>query len=789
MKKSLYVLLIVMILTTHLSGQTVKITGKIVEATTKEPLPGATVAIYQQHDSVFVKGAVSVNAGLFRINAIPKGKYLFVISFIGFVPDTIFNVALTQNKDIGLIKLKPSKILLKEVNVNAEKPLLINHLAKKTYNVSKDVFSATSSAMEILQNIPSVTVDINGGIMLRNTSNITFFINGKPSALLRRKASTVLQQIPASSIERIEIITNPSAKYRPDGVGGIINIILKKGTKQGLNGEISAQVGNENRMNAGVNLNYGTKKLKLYGNYNIHHADGTILYTDNRIYKDSLSGNIKSFYHEKGSSKTNALAHNIYAGANYKIDKYNNLELSGSYFHQRSLHGGTADIHSLDAKEKPLYSFVNNHTNNELEAEGELDFTFDHTFKNNEDHTLSVEATHSAYNEREDKWFYQIYSYPGYRREINHFLSHKSGNQEEVKLDYAVPVGENGTFETGYSGENIFDNINYLKGTKDNRFLFHQQIHALYTLYGHSFEKFSFEAGLRAEQAFVTSHLVVPVDSLLSQHYFKLFPTLHMGYEINSKTQITLSYSKRINRPDADGMNPYPEYSDPRNAEAGNPNLKPEQIHSLEFGYQYKNKNYSLTSALYYRYKYDAFTGIFSNIGDSVVLYTTVNLNTQQSGGVETTLSGKLFKMWNYNLTADVFYTILNASNLGYSNKSSISGNLKGYSLIKIAKSLFIQLNAYYYFPSVTPQGKRKQYFYCNIGLKKNLFENKASFTFTSTDVFHSYKISYQVESPALNQVTTIERRQPVFYFGFVWRFNNYKDKGNLNYESGGLKR
>ncbi len=772
-----------------LLSQTITLSGRIVVSTSKEPLPGATVAIYHQQDSVLKDGTVSDSTGLFKITALPKGNYNLKISFIGFVSDTIYGITLTQNKDLGTIRLKPSKILLNEVSVHAEKALLIDHLDKKVYNVSKDVFAEASSAMEILQNIPSVTVGINGSITLRNTANITFFINGKPSALLRRKASTVLQQIPASAIKRIEIITNPSAKYRPDGVGGIINIILKKGTKQGLNGEVSAHVGNEQRENASVNLNYGTKKFKVYGNYSIRHSNGTVLYTDNRIYKDSLSGKTASYYHEKGSSKTNALAHNAYAGLNYKINKYNTLELSGSFFHQRSWHNGYAGIRALDVMGQPLYSFTNHPTNNELEEEGEIDFTYDHVFKSNEDHTLSVEANRSAYNEKEDKWFYQTYTFPDPQEITNHFISHKSGNQEEVKVDYSLPIGENGTFESGYSGEFIFDDISYFRDTKSNRFLFQQQIHALYALYGHSFEKFSFQAGLRAEQARVTSHLVIPTDSLFSQHYFKLFPTLHLGYKISGKMQLTLSYSKRINRPDADGMNPHPEYSDPRNAEAGNPHLKPEQVHSIELGWQYKNKNYSVTSALYYRYKYDAFTGIFTNIGDSVAMYTTVNLNTRQSAGIETTLSGKLFHLWNYNLTADIFYTTINASNLGYTNKSSISGSLKGYSLFKIAKSTFIQLSAYYYFPSITPQGKRKPYIYCNIGLKQNLFKNKATITLTGTDVFHTYKINYQVVSAALDQTTTIMRKQPVFYLGFVWRFNNYKDKEKLKYEESGLKK
>jgi hypothetical protein len=268
-------------------SQTYSVSGTIIEKTSKEPLPGASIVLFDATGSV-LNGATSDNQGTFIINSISNGNYHLEISFIGFITDTIKNLQLNKDINIGSIKLIPTEILLDEATVTGEKAIYTTHLDKKVYNVQKDVLAETSTASEILQNVPSVNVDINGGITLRNTGNITFFINGKPSALLRKNPSAILEQIPASSIERIEVITNPSAKYRPDGVGGIINIVLKKDADKGFNGQIQANVGDEGRYNANLNLNYGAEDFKLFGNYGIRHSNASALYTDARTYKGQL---------------------------------------------------------------------------------------------------------------------------------------------------------------------------------------------------------------------------------------------------------------------------------------------------------------------------------------------------------------------------------------------------------------------------------------------------------------------------------------------------------------------
>lgn len=419
-----------------------------------------------------------------------------------------------------------------------------------------------------------------------------------------------------------------------------------------------------------------------------------------------------------------------------------------------------------------------------------MNLGYEHVFRNNEDHTLTFEATYSAFDEREDLNFNQEYTFPSNSTELSSNLVERSGHQHEILLDYALPVGEDGEFESGYAGEFIHEDIRYTGDASISRFLLNMQIHALYALFVLPIENFSFKAGVRAEQSFIDSHLKIPTDSLIPNNYFKLFPTLHLGYELNDNNALSLSYLKRINRPDADELNPYPEFSDPRNAESGNPYLKPEQTHSLELGYQFSRKRLMLTGTLYYRYKYDAFTSIRSNIGDSIVLRTIANLNTRDALGLEMIVSGDIMKNWTFDLTGNVFYTSIDASNIGYSSdKSTVSGNIKAYSMINLWENTFIQFNGFYYFPTITPQGKRNPFWYLNGGIKQRLFRNRASLSLTATDIFHTYHIKNMIGSDDLEQITTIKRKIPVVYLGFTWKFNNYKEPEQLQFEGEGLVR
>lgn len=765
-----------------LFSQNLQLSGKVIERTSKEPLEGATVFLTAPGDSAALAHSVSDTAGNFQIDLAAGGNFVFHIQYLGFNPYDV-PLELNGSTNLGVLALEPSKFLLNSVLITGQKTPVSLEFDRQVYQVSQDLFSESSSASEILQNIPSVTVDIDGEIKLRNRSNIAFFVNGKPSAMLRRNAESYLEQIPASSIERIEIITNPSAKYRPDGVGGIINLVLKREAGQGWNGLLGLNIGNEERANGNARVNYGGKKINFTGNYGIQHTGKRTLFSDARVYKHPENLNKKSDYLENGQFQNDGWSHSVFLGSAWDPNPYNQIEAGWTYFLQNSFHDGFSDISNTNHLGQPLSVFNSRNTKDNYEREGEFSFSWERQFRNQEDRQIAFQFTHSDFDEAEDLGFEQVYSVPSVYTQLNSIGIDKNGNQQEWMLDFVTPLGEEGELEAGYAGERVFENIEYTNPAF-SRFEFTQTIHAGYAQIGKRFGILSAKAGLRAEQTHIRAHLLAPSDSLSRNAYFKAFPTLHLGLETSTRTELALSYSKRLNRPDSDELNPNPEYTDPRNAEAGNPALLPEQTHSVELGFRYKGNAFTLANTLYYRYEYDAFTELRQSLDDNTVLTTIENLNAQQSAGLEIVLNSNLFARSNINLTGNVFHRTIDATDLGYAGqKRVVSGNIKVNSMFQIGAGTRAQFNAFYYFPSINPQGKRSPYFYLNGGLRQQVLRNRAAITLTATDLLYTYEVKRRIESEELSQRTSTRRRVPIVYVGFTWKWNNTKIKDELLFE------
>ncbi len=772
------------------------ITGQVVETDTDEPLQYANIVLLKDTDTSQVAGTVTNADGNFKLENIKKGKYFIIASFIGFqkVETPVFE--LTGNIYVGKLAINKLSILLDEVRVTGEKSTLETTLDKKVYNVGKDIISEAGSVSDILQNIPSVSVDVNGNVTMRGTSNITFLINGKSTSRLRRNAPIALQQIAANTIDRIEIITNPSAKYIGQGTGGIINIIRRSESDTGFNGQIIGNIGNEKRYNTNLILSYGETNLSTSLSYALRHPSGRNGFSDERINKDVINGQKQSLYYEDGSSFTKPLAHILDAVAVYQLGDENNFEFSGTYFSQNSFHEGSSDIYLLNNQNEYVYKFQSKSTNDEYEKEGEAGISYEHLFGGNEDHSLVLEAAYSGYDEEEDQKFDELYFIPPNESSQQKIYVNKTGHQTELISEYALPINDESDFEAGYLGEFIHDNIYYNSEDGANRFIFDQDVHSLYAIYSRDINAFSntfnVELGLRGEQTKVKSHLVEPSDSLIPNDYFDLFPSFRLSYELDQNQNFNLSYGKRINRPEADQLNPYPEFIDPRNAEGGNPNLKPETIHSMEFSYQNIFDQFTFTPTVFYRYKHHAFSPFAKFYGDSVIVITTENLSSQQFAGFESILSGKIYEWWDFDLSASLFYNRINGPKLSYSNnKSDLSGLVELYSLFKLGKKTSLQFNLSYNSSVLTPQGTKDPIFYINLGYKQLLFYDQLSITFTISDMLDTYKENWNLDTPEISQTTKLYRKEPVFYIGFSWRFGeSYQgDRKQLEFEEEGLRK
>lgn len=779
-------------------GESGLVKGLIIEHATEEPMEYVNILLFEEEEEeTHFKGATTNQEGAFVLADIPFGKYYLQISFIGFETrrTRVFSInKARQEIDFRKIEIYMDETLLQEVEVVAERSTYSNNLKRKVYNVEKDIMSQSSSATEILQNLPSVRVDVNGDLSLRGSSNITYLLNGRPSALLRANPTAFLTQLPANSIERVEVITNPSAKYRPDGIGGIINIVLKEKTKEGWNGTVQGDVGNLQRYNGNITLNYGEEDLQFFTSYGLRSASTPQDIFDKRIDRDGKGNNISTF-ESVSDALFDEFSQTLNSGLNLALGDNSNLEIAGQYFL------ATNDNYSLTnwkVVDDQTSAFSIDRTYESREQEYEIGATFEHQL-DGEDHTLAFDFTYAAYDESEDNIYDQIYTLPGSARSMSHNLIQKGGPITEFAIEYAKVFGEDTELEAGYLGEYLRDDIRLLYEDLDadnnrwitdfsrtNRFKFRQDIHALYALFDHAIDIFSFSAGIRAEQALITSRLIDANNNEVPNNYFRLYPSLTLGLELGDFEELQLSYSRRVNRPDSDEMNPFPEYDDPRTRDAGNPLLLPENIHSVELAYLLERPGFSFIPSLYYRYKYDGFTEVRELVEDSILHTSFTNLATDEALGLELVFRGTVSNNLYLNWSANFFRNTIDASNLGFSSRQSqFTWDTKLAANWNISKKTYAQLNAQYLSSRLTPQGQFRPLILLNMGLRHDIFRSRGTLVLTISDVFASLEWESVIDNPNLFWNTSYARNNQIVHLGFSFRFGGKfgKKRPKLEFE------
>ncbi|MEO7263580.1 MAG: TonB-dependent receptor [Ferruginibacter sp.] len=766
------------------------ITGNVIDSALAQTVEFATVQLLILPDSTVSRLTVTDKKGKFILENIEPGNYLLRFSFIGFANTQI---PITINKqarlNLGKIEIVSITASMKEVTVTGKKSVLNTSIDRKVYNVTQDIMAQSGTASDVLKNIPSVEVDIEGNVSLRGSEAVLILINGRPSPLMGKTRAEVLQQFPANSIERIEVITNPSSKYKPDGTSGIINIVLKKNVKTGWNGNVIANAGNRNRYNTSVGLNYKPGKLNVFANYSFRQDSRLRLNNTNRQYLDS-AGNTQSFYTEDNQSPNRPYSHLLTLGADYQVNSHNSFGIYGNYHYRKMVKN---DITKYDFFDK--YNVLTGNYNRlrydpELEKESDGSIYWQHNFPK-EDHELRMELNVSGSNEVEDNHYTNVYFLPAGASTFDNTVINPKNHQQQFTIEYSNPLSESSKLEAGYSGSFTQLDMNFFgeyfdttqhKFVKDivksNQFLYKEFIHAFYATYQHSYEKFGYELGLRAEPVNIEGNLVTK-DSLISNNYFKLYPTIHLSYKIN-KSELQLNYSKRVHRAEGDDLNPFPEYRDPRNLKAGNPKLLPEIIHSVEFGYKWQNKNYSFVPSLYYRYKLNGFTTVTIPVNDSVLLTTQQNLSNDQSAGLELIFSAKAGKFFSANLSSNFFYEKIDATALGYKDKKSIvSMSLNYNSTFVFTPTTFLQISSNYRSARLTPQGKRYGTFVMNAGMRQDLFKKKMSVLLTVSDLFKTLKYRTQLNSNYFNELSVGKRDAQIIYLGISYRFGKSIKKAN----------
>jgi outer membrane receptor protein involved in Fe transport len=805
MKVSRHSFMLVIIISMNLIAQnhsSRSIVGTVVSESTKKPLEFVNVMLLNQSDSTLVTGAVTDSKGKYELINIPVGTHFIKYSMLGYEEKQRENVQIDFKQtetDLGMLSLKEVALNMGDVVITTQRTTLTNSIDRKVYNVQQDILSKTGSASELLQNIPSVQVDIDGTVSLRGSENVLILLNGKPSSLMGKSRAEVLQQMPASSIERIEVITNPSAKYKPDGTSGIINIVMKKDAGTGWNGIASLNAGNHNRYNASMNINYNPGAYNIFGSYSIRYdqRNSFTIYKDRSL--DTSTNQLSDHLNEDGKSYSRPLSHVVTLGLDYRLDGSNSFGISGNYRYRGFTRTETTKITS-DSSGSILSDYDLLRDDPEYEKETGGNMYFQHNI-DGEDHKLRVEFHISHQPELEDNRYKKVYRISSDPEPYYTMRIFQGDDQKQLTIDYSNRLSENSTFEAGYAGDFNKRDMDFqstksstgiqpfmVDTTRTNHFMYDETIHALYATYENSIGSFSFLGGLRAEQSFINADLVSK-DSVITNNYLKFYPTLHLSYKISSLMELQLNYSRRANRPEGDDLNPFPEYQNTTTIRAGNPRLLPEFIHSVEFGVQWHDDNLTIIPSIFYRNKYNGLTRVTTRHPDKTLWTTMENLASDESAGFEMVVSGNVGNTFSANLSANAFYEQIDASNLGFSGTKSTatwSGSLN--CNVNLATATMVQMNSNYRSSRLTPQGEFKSSFVMNLGMRQDLFNDKLSLVLTVSDIWKTLKRETNLDTPWLVQNIINSRDTRIIYFGITYHFGTLAKKSkekSLQYDNG----
>ncbi|WP_409012524.1 TonB-dependent receptor domain-containing protein [Dyadobacter sp. Leaf189] len=733
-----------------------KVTGKIVDAQTSGPLGYASIRLFKAADSSFVSGAITDETGGFIVD-ISAGNYYALSEFIGYKPQFTSNVRLTAANspfDLGLIKVSPSARTLDEVTVQAEKSTMELSLDKKIFNVGKDLANAGGTAVDILTNVPSVAVDVEGNVSLRGSGNVRILIDGKPSGLVSIKGASGLQQLQGSMIERVEIITNPSARYEAEGMGGVINIVLKKERKEGINGSFDIITGHPTNYGAAANVNYRRKNLNFFINYTMSYRNTP---GKNFVYQE-LYRDDSTFIMER-DMKTNlkGMANSARGGIDYYFNPKNILTGSYTWRTSKGKRFSTLTYRDYLTNKNNLTSYtIRTQDETETEPNSEYSITYKKTF-NRKGQEFTADVRYLDNWENSDQYYNEnVYNPNGSPLDIAPLLQRAVNYETEKQLlfqaDYVHPFAKDGKFEAGgrSSSRDMTNDYTVTQRANDggwitlpnltNDFLYEENINAVYGIVGNKTGKVSYQAGLRAEWTGVTTELKQTAE-VNKRTYANLFPSVHVTYDLAKQNAFQLSFSRRVRRPQYNDLSPFATYSDNRNYWSGNPDLNPEFTNAFELGHiKYLAKG-SLTSSLYYRHTNGKITSIRRVQEDGSSYTRPENLGTEDAYGAEFTSSFNPVQWWKFDASFNFFRAITDGANVDDTFKSdTYSWFVRAMSRLTLWKTTDVQLRGNYEAPQQTPQGRRKALATLDLAATRDILKNNATLTLSVIDVFNSRK-------------------------------------------------
>ncbi|NRT16408.1 outer membrane receptor protein involved in Fe transport [Flavobacterium sp. 28A] len=800
--KFFYTLLFITIITSYSFAQSKSVTlsGIVKDKADHTVLPYVNVVLKTEKDNAFVSGTVTDEEGRFSLSKIKSGNYFIEVSYIGYTTkkEIVFVGNLTDYLDLKTIEIATASTTLNEVVITTKTNEISEKMDKKTFSIKDNISQSGGSILQAIQNLPSVTTQ-DGKVQLRGNDKVTVLIDGKQTALTGFGNATGLDNIPASAIERIEIINNPSAKYDANGNAGIINIIYKKNKKNGFNGKIGLTTGlgslwvrKENlpaitpqytftpKINPSVSLNYRKDKVNVF-------FQGDYLYTETLNKNEFVTRNYANGDIINSQLKRNRNTHftTLKSGIDYAINDQNSLTVSGMFGSEKIIDRGDQPFFNSDYSQRlRLWQFLED----ELKTTVMATASYQHKFK--EPGRLINAGFNYTFHREDEKYFYDNYLPSTTGTDAFKLISDEQ--VYDFNLDYIAPF-KYGKLETGIKlrNRNIPTNMQFIPG--ENSVLdsnaggwatYKELIPAVYGNYVFENKKWEAELGLRIEYVKIQydvnpDHVVYKSDGY---NYTQPFPNLRLAYKINDNDKISVFYNRRVDRPNEVDIRIFPKYDDAEIIKVGNPALRPQFTNSVELGYKTTWEKGSLYNAVYHRFAAGTITRISSTVAPSKLIYATFqNVDKSYNTGLETILSQEFSKLYSLNINLNAYrnqidaFTVENkyptAHTFSAEQQEIISGNLKVNNSFRFANNLDAQLTAIYLAPDIIAQGKIKARFSLDLGLKKTIQKGKGELFLNATDLLNTMIIKKEINGQGFNYISNDFYETQVIRLGYSYKF------------------
>ena len=740
--------------------------GTIVADDSGEPIPGATVAIWSSKDSTLVTGAASKGDGAIFLEGLLPGSFYLKITALGYLPALVPSVEITMSSpryDFGTVRMKVDEAFEAEgVTVTGERSDIEFRSDRTVYNVENQAVTAGGNVIDVLKTVPQVEVDINDNVSLRGSQNVVVHINDRPVPISGEALTAFLKGLPAEMVKSVEIIPNPSAKYDPDGMAGIINIVLEKEKDQGgVNGSVSLSAGTGDNYSLTGSLNWRQNKLSLFSSYSFRYsewdAEGTV-YRENRVL-DPVN-----ILNQDYIGNSLSRSHVLNTTLDYAFNDAHSLSLT-ALISPRS--GGGENLISYATGDVGSTEIDSTFRNSPEHQEGlNMNYTLGYRWgKESSSQELSAEVLYFTDDDLSEGSYVEqlsgeLASDSVVQRQATEAENRNYGTT--IRVDYVQPIGEKGRLETGYKGDLTRINNSYYSESFDpvagefrpdaelnNEFIYDEHIHAGYALYNHQFGSLDAQVGLRAEQA-LTNFDLKTTDETFENNYFSLFPSAAASYSFGQMTRLRASYSRRINRPGVWRLNPFPQYEDRLNLRTGNPYLRPEYVDAFELSFNQFLPWGSLSLSPYFRHSTDLIERWLTIDSSGVSTVSWENFATTDSYGAEVVGTFRVKKALRGFANLSLYQFDLDGSNI----ESDLSNNAFGWSAsanvsVAILPWLDFQTNYFYRAPIHISRGKITAMQSMDGALKASFLENRGSLSLRVSDIFNTMKFDLYRDDPS----------------------------------------